>query len=105
MQQSNWNHQIPIQSSLHEAKSDWKNWKTSDHLSFQVSNHVADGAIFWESYAMDYNLTSYVSQWHNLEINVSTGTTGKHETNLIFCCMVECNFKGFQTLQFWQWNV
>lgn len=32
----------------------------SDHLSFQVSNHVADGAILWKSYAMNYNLTSHV---------------------------------------------
>uniref|UniRef100_A0A0A9GI30 Uncharacterized protein n=1 Tax=Arundo donax TaxID=35708 RepID=A0A0A9GI30_ARUDO len=25
--------------------------------------------------------------------------------NLILCSMVECNFKGFQELQFWQWNI
>ena len=26
------------------------------------------------------------------------------KTNLILCRMVECNFQGFQELQFWKWN-
>lgn len=25
--------------------------------------------------------------------------------NLLLCSMVECNFKGFKELQFWQWNI
>jgi hypothetical protein len=32
-------------------------------------------------------------------------TSDKHDMDLVFCCMVECNFKRFQTLQIWQWNV
>jgi hypothetical protein len=32
----------------------------SDHLGFQVGDHITDGAIFWKSDAMNYNLANRV---------------------------------------------
>lgn len=51
----------------------------SNNLSFQVNDHISNGAILRKPDAVN--------------------------NNLLLCSMVECNFKGFKELQFRQWNI
>jgi len=74
------------------------------NLCLQVIYHISNGAILWKPDAN--NLGERMSSEDTIQNALGNTRYGPgSKTNLILCRMVECNFQGFQELQFWKWNI